>query len=502
MKLLIASPPCQAWSMAGKREGLLDQRRVFDLCGTWAADPTVPKPTEGWNDERSPLAAEPMRWAAALRPELMAWEQVPPVLDLWSHCAQLLGAMGYSTWTGILSAERYGVPQTRKRAILLASRVGQVHPPMPTHQAYVAGEPARHDYTLEGEILPWVSMAEALGWTGNGYVTDTGNTRGGTRAEGRNRDTDEPSAPLTSRADQMERRETYCSECATYDPRGADAGPWHIQGCSMWKPGFCDEWWPDVPAPTVTGGGTDAGGPEVFARGGRERIKSAIKLRANAQTNAAERDVDEPAPTIKGGHDTGDRVWVNGNRENAAKRHESEPAPTVMFSERANKVEWVENRPATTVAGDPRVHPPGHKRNSDDEAAGRDHYEGRAGENAVRVTVEEASILQSFPPDYPWQGSRTAQFQQIGNAVPPLLARAVLAALTEGVEVRGDALDLFAGPGGWDLGAQSLGIDPLGIEYDDNACKTREAAGLRTLQGDVSALDPREIAALVNPVRW
>ena len=57
-----------------------------------------------------------------------------------------------------------------------------------------------------------------------------------------------------------------------------------------------------------------------------------------------------------------------------------------------------------------------------------------------------------------------------------------------------NALDLFAGPGGWDVGAQSLGLDPLGIEWDDAACQTRAAAGLRTHQGDVAALDPRDFA--------
>lgn len=55
-------------------------------------------------------------------------------------------------------------------------------------------------------------------------------------------------------------------------------------------------------------------------------------------------------------------------------------------------------------------------------------------------------------------------------------------------------LDLFAGPGGWDCAATELGLDPLGIEYDDNACATRKAAGLRTLQADVAALDPADFA--------
>lgn len=404
MRLLIASPPCQAWSMAGKREGLRDQARVFDLCGTWAADPTAPRP-DGWHDERSPLAAEPMRWAAALRPELMAWEQVPPVLDLWSHCAQLLGAMGYRTWTGILSAERYGVPQTRKRAILLASRVGAVHPPQPTHQAYRPGEPAQGEITFEGEILPWVSMADALGWTA------------GERAYDRRQGNTAPNG------DRTMVREVPDSELAP-----AIGAQGLAKGRDLWRVGF------------PRNADTDDATPEGWrARDFRDetepsftvtdKARSAVKMRANNQPNAAVRDAGEPAPTIAAGHSTGDRVWVD------------------------------------------------------------------------RVTVEEASILQSFPPDYPWQGSRSAQFQQIGNAVPPLLARAVLAALTDGHEVT-SAIDLFAGPGGWDVGARELGIDPLGVEYDGSACATRDAAELRTLAGDVAALDPREVAASTSPVRW
>ncbi len=82
------------------------------------------------------------------------------------------------------------------------------------------------------------------------------------------------------------------------------------------------------------------------------------------------------------------------------------------------------------MQGDSRVWPPGHKVNAADLAAGRDDYEGRAGENAIRVSVQEAAGLQSFPPDYPWQGTRTAQFMQVGNAIPRLLAWHVLRAAT------------------------------------------------------------------------
>lgn len=100
-------------------------------------------------------------------------------------------------------------------------------------------------------------------------------------------------------------------------------------------------------------------------------------------------------------------------------------------------LEWSEgaNRPAPTLVGGSRKHGgpdlgPTRARQAWAElgvdglgvadAAPSPKFEGRP-----RLTVTMASRLQSFPDDWCLAGSKTQRYRQVGNALPPSLARAV-----------------------------------------------------------------------------
>ncbi|WP_405833247.1 DNA cytosine methyltransferase [Streptomyces sp. NBC_00105] len=325
--------------MAGKRLGLVDQPLVRQAVADLAAGrDTRPQLLAACQDQRSLLAAGPMRYLHALHqagePEWVLMEEVPDVAPLWKQYATVLRSWGFSTWSGILNAADYGVPQTRRRAILIASRTRTAAPPEPTHAKFSEPEtffgPGRRT---------WVSMAEALGW---------GRT--------------------------------------------------------------------DGPVPTVCAGGGPGGGPEPFPSGSRKTLSDARDRGAwkNPPLRPRNPEAGPPCSCTEESPQTprcgGGQDWVlrSNSQANAAIRPVTEPAATLFFGNRANECVWTTTGPAETA-------PP-----------------------TIRITAEEAGILQSFPSAYPWQGNKGQRFSQIGNAVPPLFAAHLIAPHVERVLSRDD----------------------------------------------------------------
>ncbi|MFD7013892.1 DNA cytosine methyltransferase [Streptomyces sp. NPDC059928] len=274
---VIASPPCQAWSMAGKRLGLVDQPLVHQAVADLARGlDTRAQLLAACRDERSLLAAEPMRYLHALnqhgRPEWVAMEEVPDVLPLWRQYAAILRSWGFSVWTGILNAADYGVPQTRRRAILLASRVRTAQPPTPTHAQ--VGEP---DSLFGPGRDRWVSMAEALGWGATDRPVPTVCAGGGPGGG------PEP-FPSGSRKTLSDARER-----GTWMPR------------------------PDgtvLPSRRTGASPATRHGTRENRAATAERQRWSWALRSNNQANATVRPLSEPAGTLFFGHRANECTWV------------------------------------------------------------------------------------------------------------------------------------------------------------------------------------------------
>jgi DNA (cytosine-5)-methyltransferase 1 len=92
------------------------------------------------------------------------------------------------------------------------------------------------------------------------------------------------------------------------------------------------------------------------------------------------------------------------------------------------------------------------------------------------ITIREAGLLQSFPMDFKFSDNKAVAIKQIGNAVPPLLARS-LANLIKNDIVNKNTLDLFSGVGGMSIGFSQEGFNiVLSNELDERLANEKENA--------------------------
>jgi len=125
---VVGGPPCQPFSIVGKRLGAAD--------------------------ERADLMTHFVRLICELSPKAFVLENVPNLEKLgggvvFKETTSGLAELGYSLWHNVLSAADFGVPQARKRLILIGIKGRQK----------VRGPEASHG----GNLRPYVTTREAIG---------------------------------------------------------------------------------------------------------------------------------------------------------------------------------------------------------------------------------------------------------------------------------------------------------------------------------------------------
>lgn len=124
--VVFGGPPCQPFSIGGKREG---------------------------QDDKRDMIPEFIRCIAEVNPAVFVMENVPGLAmskskPYFDHVLRQLESLGYTLNWKVMYAADYGVSQKRKRLIILGSKEQQLAFPEPTH-----GKETGSEYVRAGDVL-------------------------------------------------------------------------------------------------------------------------------------------------------------------------------------------------------------------------------------------------------------------------------------------------------------------------------------------------------------
>lgn len=377
--LLHASPPCQGFSYAGKRDK---------------------------DDPRNAYWYEVLRIVDELQPAWVTMENVRGMLTMGEDKAVIVAfrAIGYEVTPHLLCAADYGVPQRRYRVFYVGNRLGLPNPVPPASHA----QPPRH---LMLGLDPWVTVRQALGLTGPMFG-DPYNPEQSFDASSR------PAMTVNtgSRADHIARvldAPSMVLRAGTHGQPGYS--PRHQEGYVPNIP-------LDVPAPTILGCNTEESGHTGGVEPVRHRLTMTHKysvtetLESDGRTSPWYDGDAEPARSIS--HEPHKLLMTDQRNPSNGRSayYDGDAAPArALRTEPGNIADEFEYAP--TIQGDPRVSAPGN------------HKPGMPRMGLRRLTVRECATLQGFPAWFQFSGSKTSQYRQVGNAVPPAMTEAIARAI-------------------------------------------------------------------------
>lgn len=415
--ILIGGPPCQAFTRIG-RPKLRDIRN---------------HPEAYKHDPRARLYQRYLEYISAFQPLAILMENVPDVIRFGSRnipeeVSEVLEESGYTSAYTLLNAAHYGVPQYRERMFLIAYRreLGvDVAFPRPTHRAVL---PRGYRDNRKGmlEKLVNTDLLETR-YHAVRPPSPSANLPQAVTVEQAIHDLPVISGETVDRTVEFGFRALGTQRL--YDKRRSVSE--YAQILKDWE-GFS--------------GGAGISDHVIRTLPRDWRIFAGMKEgdRYPAAVRLAERLLEQELARLR---KAGSRRYRNGKSVDELRRAIVPPYPEEKFPDKWRKL--ARSEPSHTLTA-----------HLSRDCYSHIHYDGG---QARTISVREAARLQSFPDGFEFKGPMNSVFRQIGNAVPPLMAKALagemLVALTGHVPgaieegIAGEpARELMEGPGTYRVG--------------------------------------------------